>query len=46
MTWPMTSKAGRTVREWEVLEVPQGTVRRSERDRYARLVGETRREAW
>ncbi|NNE42981.1 MAG: hypothetical protein HKN12_02120 [Gemmatimonadetes bacterium] len=31
-------EAGREVREWEVLEVPSGTVPRSARDQYVRLV--------
>lgn len=30
----------RSVREWEVLEVPEGSVRKSERGRYARLLDE------
>lgn len=34
----------RSLREWEVLEIPEGSVRKSERARYARLLDERSRE--
>jgi ribosomal 50S subunit-recycling heat shock protein len=37
-------EAGRAVTEWEVLEVPRGSVPRADRDRYARRTAERPRE--
>lgn len=36
--------AGRSVAEWEVLEVPRGRVPRADRDRYARRTADPPRE--